>query len=112
MLRVVVAIGAISCLAACSGGGGGAVQPKAQSAAVQGVLCSSSMGPLPEGVDAGDAGDVEGCQPGGQCLLVGGSPGSGSCGYRDGGFVCPSSSSPSWSCVYSGGMGGPGGDGG
>ena len=97
-MRIWILIVAAFCLAACSGGTT-AVSQKSQSTAVTQVFCSSTVGPVAGPSDADDAGDVQGCQPGGQCLLGGIAPG----------FPQPG---PSWSCVYEAGVGKPGDDGG
>jgi hypothetical protein len=77
----------VMCLAACSGGG--AQAPTKTSSSADTVLCSSSAGPLIGPANTlGDAGDVQECRPGGQCLSVT-TPGQGS--------------GPGWTCVYASG---------
>jgi len=111
-----------ACLAACSSG---ATQSEGQTkiSAVAGdvVLCSSSRGPLAGPLSTiADAGDVQGCQPGGQCIYVTSPPPGGGQGGNctetlddsgNGGVVnCPQTSFvPSWQCVYSTGSAGPSG---
>jgi hypothetical protein len=121
MRSINVAAAIVACVAACGGNGGSISQPVTKAGASDTVRCSASAGPLVGPADTLiDAGDVQECGPGGQCLSGAfpgpqgvcttvkepsdGSPGEVSCP--------PSSSGPMWSCVYASGVASPGDDGG
>jgi hypothetical protein len=59
-------------LTACGGGGANASGNVTSADTV--ILCSATMGPIAgkpgQNLDAGDAGDLQECQPGGQCTYV------------------------------------------
>jgi hypothetical protein len=91
--------------------------------AAETTLCSASTGPIAGPSSAAvDAGNIQVCQPGGQCLYVADPiPGpqlacDASDGVDEAGahvLNCPSVASvPGWACVYVGGASGVGRDGG
>jgi|HubBroStandDraft_1064217.scaffolds.fasta_scaffold26153_4 hypothetical protein len=119
MGRINMAAALLAGCAAC-GGGSGATEQVVKSAASDTVRCSASMGPMVGPNDTlVDAGDVQECGPGGQCLsgpfpgpqpvcTVITEPSDGAPGT----VQCPPSSGPTWACVYQSGQASPGGDGG
>jgi hypothetical protein len=89
--------------------GGGCSSPSSDTTGTTAgvVRCSSQGGPV-AGPAPNDAGMVTECEPGGQCLLVGGNPGSGACALLDGGCqVDPATKY--WMCVYERGSSGEAG---
>ena len=108
-------------LTACGGGGANASGNVTSADTV--ILCSATMGPIAgkpgQNLDAGDAGDLQECQPGGQCTYVTSPPPGpepacdASTPPSDGGIGlvnCPQAPFvPYWGCVYVGGGSGDGG---
>ncbi len=110
-------------LTACGGGGTTASTSGEVTSADTVILCSATTGPIAgkpgQSLDAGDAGDLQECQPGGQCEYMTSPPpgGQAACDSStppsDGGVGlvnCPQAPFvPYWGCVYVGGGSGDGG---
>lgn len=123
-MRNFIVFAAVAACLSCGGGGGTTPETQTKTSSTSGavVLCSSSMGPLAGPLTGVDAGDVQGCQTGGQCMYVSSPPPGGQAGpcteilddSGNGGMVnCPQTTFvPGWECVYSTGVAGPGGNGG